>query len=412
MRSPSAKQAIRSSLPTRARPTTNPSISEDEVARPKKPFVIEGNGAVLSGLTIIEPDRWEKVTDGLYFFPLKSSPYGNPFLVNRGERLVPGDSADTLAAEQHLWDREAGIYFRCAPDKTLDSYELAATLNVSGLITTSASYIICRNLVCEHFSNDGFNIHGDCRGIYLENVVARHNGDDGISIHESGGLVVRNAYVHHNKYGLQDVNASRSLYNGVIIEDNEVGASFHGGFHSLVDCVISGSKTDQIDVVADRPKHLVGAEYNPICRCTLFAKNVILRGNENRVGIRVRDHAQAVVENSVVIGSLAGVFVHPLGQCHLTTSVITDCDVSIASETADVFRDYNVYHPGQMNWPGADYSPEQWEAFRAKAGHDEHSRISAITIAEDGSVELPPDLKLDKHVGPTQPVRHEFSGDW
>ena len=376
-----------------------------------KPFVIEGNGAVLSGLEIIKPDRWQEVADGLYFFPLESSPYGNPFLVNRGERLAAGKSVDALAAEEHLWDAERGIYFRCAPGKTLESYELAATLRVSGLITTSASYIICRNLVCEHFSNDGFNMHGDCRGTYLENVVARHNGDDGISIHESGGLVVRNAYVHHNCYGFQDVNASRSFYNGVIAENNQVGASFHGGFHSLVDCVISGSKVDQIDVVADRPKHLIGSEHNPICRCTLFAKNVIVRGSGNRAAIRVRDNAQAVVENSVIIGSQAGVYVHRLGQCHLTTSVIAECDVSIASETAEIFRDYNIYDPGQMSWLGVDYTPEQWEDFRAKAGFDEHSHISPVTIAEDGSVEFPSELKPGKRVGPTQAVSHEFGID-
>lgn len=377
---------------------------------PQQPLVIEGNGAVLSGLEIIEPARWQKMADGLYLLPVDVQPYGNPFLVNRGQRLNSAESVESLAAEEHFWDRESGVYFRCAPGKTLESYELAATLNVSGLITTSASYIVCRNLICEHFSNDGFNMHGDCRGIYLENVVARHNGDDGISIHESGGLVVRNAYVHHNTYGLQDVNASRSFYNGVIAEDNQVGASFHGGFHSLVDCVISGSQTDQIDVVADIPKHLIGAEDNPICRATVFVKNVILRGNGNRAAIRVRDHAQVVVENSLVTGSLVGVYVHRQGQCHLTTSVIAECDTSIVSETPDVFRDYNIYHPGQMKWLGTDYSPQQWDTFRAAAGHDEHSRISPVKISDDGSIDLPPDLKMDKRVGPTQQVCHTFQG--
>lgn len=368
----------------------------------QQPFVVEGNGAVLSGLKTVEPDRWEEVGDGLYFFPLEEHPYGNPFLVSRGERVNAANSVEAIKAEEHFWDREAGIYFRCAPGKTLASYELTATLEVSGFVTTSASYILCRNLVCEHFSNDGFNMHGDCRGIYLENVVARHNGDDGISIHESGGLVVRGAYVHHNTYGLQDVNASRSVYNGVLAENNQVGASFHGGFHSLVDCVIADSETDQIDVVADTPKHLIGAEHNPLCRGVLFAKNVVLRGSGNRAGIRVRDRALAVVENSVISGSQAGLFVHREGECHLTTSAIVDCDVSIVSETHDVFRDYNVYHPGTMKWLGADYTPEQWDLFRMKAGHDEHSKIGLITIAEDGSIELPEGLKLGKRIGPTQ----------
>ncbi len=228
-----------------------------------------------------------------------------------------------------------------------------------------------------HFSNDGFNMHGDCRGIYLENAVARYNGDDGISIHESGGLVVRGAHVHHNNYGIQDVNASRSAYNGVLAENNQVGASFHGGFHSLVDCVITGSETDQIDIVADAPKHLIGSEHNPICRATVFAKNVILRGEGNRAGIRVRDGAHAVVENSVITGSLVGVFVHTQGQCHLTTTAIVDCETCVASDSADVFRDYNVYSPGQMKWLGTNYAPEQWHAFRTQGPNSTSIRRSA-----------------------------------
>lgn len=376
---------------------------------PEKPLLIEGNGAVLSGLKTLEPDQWEEVTEGLYLFPLEKQPYGNPYLTDRGKRLESAGSVDSLASEQCFWDRQKGIYFRCAPDRTLDSYELAATLSESGFVTTSASYIICRNLICECFSNDGFNMHGDCRGIYLENVVARDNGDDGISIHECGGLVVRNAHVHHNTYGLQDVNASRSFYNGVLAENNQVGASFHGGFHSLVDCVIAGSKTDQIDVVADAPKHLIGSQYNPICRTTLFAKNVVLRGSGNRAGIRVRNGAHAVVENSVILGSLAGVVVEGQGQCHLTTSAIADCEISISSDSVDVFRDFNVYHPGRIKWRGTDYVPEQWEAFRTQAGHDEHSKIEPVTVAEDGIIHLPPDVKMEKRPGPTQPVSLHIS---
>ena len=374
---------------------------------PQMPFTIEGNGAVLSGLKTLDPEKWEKTGDDLYFYPISNTPYGNPYLASGGKKLTSGTAADALATEQFSWDREAGIHFRCAPGKTPASYDLSATLITSGFATTSASYIVCRNLICECFCNDGFNMHGDCRGIYLENVVARYNGDDGISIHESGGLVVRNAHVHHNMFGLQDVNAARSCYNGVLSEHNHIGASFHGGFYSLVDCHLRDNTACQIDIVGASPKHLIGSDLNPICRTTLFAGNAIVSGTNDQTGLRVGNLAKAVVEHSVFTGTKTAVSVQQGGSCHLTTSVIADCEYAMDSNSAEVFRDYNVYFPAQMKWLGVDYRPDQWTEFRERALYDEHSQIGPVSVGADGIVSFPdgsPAREIEKRVGPTAPV--------
>ena len=374
---------------------------------PQKPFTIEGNGAVLSGLKTLGPEKWKKIGDDLYFFPLGQTPYGQGYLANSGKKLIKGNAPDALGPEQFYWDPRAGIYFQCAPGKTPASYDLGATLISSGFATASASYIVCRNLVCEYFANDGFNMHGDCRGIYLENVVARYNGDDGISIHETGGLVVRGAHVHHNTFGLQDVNAARSCYNGVLAEHNRVGASFHGGFYSLIDCHLRDNTAYQIDIVAASPEHLIGSDHNPICRTTLFAGNVIVSGKDSQAGLRIGDGARAVVEHSVFTGAETGILVQKGGLCHLTTSVVVDCQYAIASESSEVFRDYNVYYPAQMRWLGVDYDPAHWNAFRESALHDEHSRSGPVNVGVDGSVSFPdgsPAREIEKRVGPTAPV--------
>ena len=374
---------------------------------PQMPFTIEGNGAVLSGLQTLPPEKWKKTGDDLYFFPLTESPYGQPYLASAGKRLARGSAADALSPEQFYWDRQVGIHLKCAPGKTPASYDLGATMIASGFATASASYVVCRNLVCEHFANDGFNMHGDCRGIYLENVTARYNGDDGISIHESGGLVVRGAHVHHNTFGLQDVNAARSSYNGVLAEHNHIGASFHGGFYSLVDCRIRDNTAYQIDIAAASPKHLIGSQYNPICRTTLFAGNVIVSGKGSQAGLRVGDGARAVVERSVFTGTTTGISVLKGGFCHLTTSVVVGCECAVASDSSEFFRDYNVYHPAQMRWLGVDYGPGERNAFRERALHDEHSKCGPVNVAADGTVSFPdgsPAREVEKPVGPTAPV--------
>ena len=88
-------------------------------------------------------------------------------------------------------------------------------------------------------------------------------------------------------------------------------------------------------------------------------------------------------------------------------SISSSAAAAIASESANVFRDYNVYHPGAMKWLGTSYAPEQWDAFRSQAMHDEHSRIGPVTVAEDGTVTFPAESAakgIEKTVGPTAPV--------
>lgn len=374
---------------------------------PQRPFTIEGNGAVLSGLQTLAPEKWKKTGDELYFCPISQTPYGQPYLVNGGEKLVRASAADTLMPEQFHWDRQAGIHFRCASGKTPASYDLGATLIASGFAAASSSYVVCRDLVCEYFANDGFNMHGDCRGIYLENVVARYNGDDGISIHETGGLVVRGAHVHHNRFGLQDVNAARSFYNGVLAEHNHVGASFHGGFYSLVDCCLRDNAAYQIEIWAASAAHLIGSDHNPFSHTTLFLGNAVVSGKDSQAGLRVGDGARAVVEHSVFTTTKTGILVQRGGSCHLTASVVVDCQDALASDSFECFRDYNVYHPARMKWLGVDYGPAQWDAFRKTALHDEHSRTGPVTLGADGTVSFPkgsPAQDIEKRVGPTAPV--------
>lgn len=373
--------------------------------RPDRPFEVEGNGAVLSGLKAINVSRWQTEKDNLYVLTLESTPYGNPYLVAQGKRLKVAIDLESIEPEQHFWNRKTNqIYFRCAANKQPADYQLEATLTTSGFTLGSASYIICRNLICEHFSNDGFNIHGDCRGIRLENVIARHNGDDGISIHESGGLMVQNAYVHDNFYGIQDVNASRSVYNGVLAEHNQIGVSLVGGYHSLVDCQIRNSDQKEIDIAGSNPKHLIGAEQNPLCKTILFAQNVSLFGNGNQMGLSVRNGASAIMESSVISGSKTGLFVDRKSQCHLSRTVITGCPVILNTESKHAFFDFNIYGAGQINWLGTMFRPNQWVDFLKASHSDQHSKMGKVMVAEDGTVSIPADstaFGMEKKVGPS-----------
>jgi len=359
---------------------------------PRAPFVVEGSGAVLSGYRALPAARWEKVGDGLYLFRTPVRPHQCPYLADHGTKLPEKKEVAALDAGEFCWRRDHGIYFKCAPGKPLTDYELGATMLATGFTTVNASYIVCRDLVCEYFSNDGFNLHGDCRGLVLERVEARYNGNQGVSIHEAGGLVVRDAHLHHNGQGIVDVNASRSHYSGVLAERNGLGAGFNGGFHSMVDCVLRDNAQDQVDVSFGAPKHLPGGATNPVAPTRVYLKNVILSGSGNRAGVRVRAKGTLAMESSIIVGSDAGIVVHAGGNCHLTRSIVANCPWILRSDSEDFFRDFNLYGAGRLRWLGKDYGAESWAEFKAHAGNDNCSRIGPVTLqkTDDGSLRLAP----------------------
>jgi len=375
---------------------------------PAKPFVIEGNGATITGLKPLKPTDWKPAAAGTLFLPIEKKPYGPPFLVSRGQRLTAAKSAAAVQPGQFFWDK-GGVHFRPEAGKSVESYQLEATLVTSGLTVQSSSYIICRNLVSEYHSNDGFNVHGDCRGITCENIVGRHNGDDGFSIHEVIGAVVRNGHFHHNRWGIQDVNGSRSVFNGITAEHNSGdGVNFVGGYHSLVDSIVRDNGKDQIAIVASRPKHLIGSEHNPLCDCPCFLQNVVASGGP-RAALSVRGGARVTAWNCVFVGSDVGVAVAKDSTCHLVLSIVAGCGTrELDSASERFFRDHNLYHPGRFRWLGTDYTPDQWDAFRTAAGHDTNSLLAAPKLAADEThhpTAESPALKPKRKIGPTAPVR-------
>ena len=373
---------------------------------PSKPLVIEGNGATITGLKPLKAADWTPRGDGLYSHAVAKKPYGVPFLVHRGRRVPRAASAAAVGPGQFAWD-DKGITFRPEPGKAIGACELEATLVVSGLEISGASYITCRNLVSEYHSNDGFNVHGECRGIVCENVVGRHNGDDGFSVHETIGAVVRNGHFHHNRWGIQDVNASRSAFNGVTCEHNEInGADFVGGYHSLVDCIVRHNGRAQINVRGERPRHLLGSEHNPLCDAIVFLKNVVAVGGT--AGLFVGPRSRVTAEHCLFTGAETGVAVRDGGICHLTASIIAACTTLELDSTARTFfRDHNLYHPGRFRWLGKDFSPKQWDAFRKAAAHDRASLLTDPKLSPAGSrapTPAAPRPSAGKRVGPTDAV--------
>ena len=358
---------------------------------PARPIVIEGNGAVLSGLADLDPVAWQPGKAGLWKLAVRKMPSNCvPFLFVAGRRLSPAAGPETIGPMQFRWDGEHFL-FRPEPGKTPKDYELSASVLDSGVALMNSSYIVCRNLVSEHHANDGFNVHGNCQGLLFNHIESRFNGDDGFSVHEDVGVTVTDARFHNNMYGIQDINASRSSYYGVNIADNQVGVNFLGGLHSLVDCRITGSRTNAVLLSRGRPgfdqgKNESGAFYNGM---TLI-KNCYIAGGKESITITRR--AQAMVLNTVITGCENGILVLPDAGLELRNSVIVDCGGYELAAGGTLVADLNLYAAGKLKFGNRKFTgPADWPEYRKISGQDRQSQIFRPELTPEGKLATRPD---------------------
>jgi hypothetical protein len=118
---------------------------------------------------------------------------------------------------------------------------LPAKNGVNG-VSIACSDIIIRNLTVKYAGNDGFNIHGDRRGIRLEKVRALSCADEGISAHETTEMEVLDSEIAWNgsiSGGVTDVNDAVTTYRNCIVHDNAGAAfCFTGKSHRVYDSLI------------------------------------------------------------------------------------------------------------------------------------------------------------------------------
>lgn len=353
-------------------------------SHPGKPVVVEGNGAVLSGLRKLEAKKWQKVENGVWRYKTKKlAHHCVPAVLHAGKELVRVKKGAKLAAGEWDWN-ENGIEYLPAEGGELP--ELYATMLNSGVVLVNASNVVIRNLVCERFHNDGFNIHSDCQGLIFENIVGRYNGDDGFSIHEDGGALVLNSHFHHNTYGVQDINAARSYFNGVLIENNRMGVHFSGGMHELVNCVIRNNVKGQVLVTAGAGAYYLGKDKRVgFYTGDVFVKNSVIEGDG--VGLNVNSLAKAAALNCVFRGLTEGVRVSKSGFAWVRGSVFEKCKVyDIVAAAGDLLSDCNVFTAGKIKFAGKVYDVKALADYTKASKQDENSKVMPVTFAVNGKL--------------------------
>lgn len=150
---------------------------------PLRPFILDGQGAVLDGSRAIVPEDWEAVGRDVFRFRPARLHHQQLF---RDGRPLPRVASDLLGLPPRLepehWALAGGwIYFRTAEDKIPADDRLSYTALPVGLTLYHVHDVVVQNLVVQGFSLDGINAHDQVRDCVLLDITARGNGRAGIA---------------------------------------------------------------------------------------------------------------------------------------------------------------------------------------------------------------------------------------
>ena len=224
------------------------------------PMVINGNGAVISGLSEIPLKTWKKTDDGLYkmtFWPMsnmyriyKQQDYWLPdakiFFVN-GERTTNCLSMAELKKTPNAfwWSRkEKSLYYNPPAGKTVADVKIELPSN-------RGFYVMADHTRVENFTmilsfNDGFDTNRHPRNVIFKNCAAIDNCGQAFSCHDTGVVYYEDCVaVRCASSGACDVHSTNSNYVRCVFIDNVFecgvfGANFSA--HTYADCLIAGNK--------------------------------------------------------------------------------------------------------------------------------------------------------------------------
>ncbi|MEQ8785695.1 MAG: right-handed parallel beta-helix repeat-containing protein [Pirellulaceae bacterium] len=149
-----------------------------------RPFIIEGNGAVLDGSQPVPKDEWTHVVGNVFRFQPKRLAHQQLFrddrpLVRR-EVVEPVQLPKLEPLEWCLFNQ--AIYFRTEPFKIPQNYNLSYAAETVGVTLYEVRNVVINNLIVQGFQLDGVNAHDSAFDVTLSGVTARGNGRSGVSV--------------------------------------------------------------------------------------------------------------------------------------------------------------------------------------------------------------------------------------
>ncbi len=150
-----------------------------------RPFIIDGNGAVLDGSLPVPADAWKFDRDNVFRFRPERMAYQQLFLDGRPalRRSLASTTAGLPPLNPLEWALYNGqIYFRVEEDRMPDQYNPSYANLTVGITLYKVEHVAIANLYVQGFQLDGINLQDVRYPCTITQVAARGNGRSGIAV--------------------------------------------------------------------------------------------------------------------------------------------------------------------------------------------------------------------------------------
>jgi hypothetical protein len=223
--------------------------------------VVDGHGAVLTGLDPLDKAAFTPHAPGMYKARLPAHAKVQPRAVVDGETLRGEGTLEELEPGKHLWAREL-LYVALPEDKAWDKVALHLRVRRDGVVVKGVSEVVVRDLVAEQWEGDAFRVEGAGGGLRLENCEARFAvGGESRGLHARDGATAAavGCRFTRNLMGVHAIHRSRTSLRACRIEGNaNVGARVNGAEHAFEDCAFRDNGGPDLMAVSLSPESANG----------------------------------------------------------------------------------------------------------------------------------------------------------
>ena len=299
----------------------------------EKPLIINGNGALISGLDQIPKDQWTTIRKGIVatkFWPmsnfLKSYAPIQHWIGSPQIWWLDNKPAPNCTNEEQLNSTSGGFYWNkpfkqlwvhLPEGKTLDDVVIQVPVH-STSICINTDFVTVKNLRSMFSWNDGFDTHGHGKNIVFLHCIATDNCGQGFSVHDTNTALYEDCIAERNaSSGSCDVNECHSIYRHCVFVNNTFEAGVYANEnsqHTYEDCLIMGNQ----------PFEQVWQRH--ACRMNFI--NCIIAGNrENPKGLVSLEHGalyfrECTFADATFVCQLSG---SESGSLSIIRSVMTRC---------------------------------------------------------------------------------------
>ncbi|OGV69389.1 MAG: hypothetical protein A2283_22285 [Lentisphaerae bacterium RIFOXYA12_FULL_48_11] len=353
----------------------------------EKPLVINGNGALISGLDLIPREKWATARNGIVatdFWPmsnmLKSYEPIQHWIGSPQIWWLDGKPAPNCTSEEQLNSTSGGFYWNkpvrqlwvhLPEGKTLDDVVIQVPVH-STAICINTDFVTVKSLRSMFSWNDGFDTHGRGKNIVFQHCIATDNCGQGFSVHDTNIALYEDCLAERNaSSGSCDVNECHSVYRRCVFVNNTFEAGVYANEnsqHTFENCLITGNQ----------PFEQVWQRHSS--RMNFI--NCIIAGNpRNPKGLVSLEHGtlyfrECTFADAAFVCQLSGM---ELGSLSIVRSIMTRCTEPFlaipVAMTNRVKLVNNVYFAGAgVKFGDRIFGKPDWAEYQKLSGLDLDSR--------------------------------------